>query len=107
MELPPYLANGGQRPSLHVGAGLVPLKRPDIILLSAIALWFLMSFGMEGSFGMVEDLNNSILATLGNAIAWVFLPLGFGKQPSAVATITGLIAKEKRSQHLWCGLWRL
>ncbi|MGI6403203.1 MAG: ferrous iron transporter B [Oscillospiraceae bacterium] len=97
MELPPYhwpTAGNVLRSMWERGWSFVK-KAGTIILLSAIALWFLMSFGMEGgSFGMVEDLNNSILATLGNAIAWVFLPLGFGNWPSAVATITGLIAKE-------------
>ena len=70
-------------------------KAGTIILLSAIVLWFLQGFGVEnGSFGMVEDLNNSILAAIGSAIAWLFVPLGWGDWQSAVATITGLIAKE-------------
>ena len=70
-------------------------KAGTIILLSSILLWFLQSFGVEnGSFGMVEDLNNSILAVIGSAIAWIFAPLGWGNWQSAVATITGLIAKE-------------
>lgn len=70
-------------------------KAGTIILLSAIILWFLQGFGSEnGSFGMVEDLNNSILAKIGSAIAWIFAPLGWGNWQSAVATITGLIAKE-------------
>lgn len=69
-------------------------KAGTVILLSAIILWFLMSFGFENGFGMVEDLNNSLLATVGNGIAWIFAPLGWGNWQSAVATITGLIAKE-------------
>ncbi len=70
-------------------------KAGTIILLSSIVLWFLQGFGFEdGSFKMVEDLNNSILAVIGNAIAWLFAPLGWGNWQSAVATITGLIAKE-------------
>ncbi|PWM46111.1 MAG: ferrous iron transport protein B [Clostridiales bacterium] len=70
-------------------------KAGTIILLSAVVLWFLMNFGMEsGTFGMVEDLNNSILAVIGNSIAWIFAPLGFGNWQSTVATFTGLIAKE-------------
>lgn len=70
-------------------------KAGTIILLSAIVLWFLQSFGVEnGSFGMVENLNNSVLAALGGLIAWIFTPLGWGNWQSAVATITGLIAKE-------------
>lgn len=70
-------------------------KAGTVILISSIILWFLKGFGFEnGSFGMVEDLNNSVLAWLGNCIAWIFIPLGFGNWESAVATITGLIAKE-------------
>lgn len=70
-------------------------KAGTVILLSSVILWSLQSFGFEnGSFGMVEDLNNSILAVIGNAIAWIFAPLGWGTWEGAVATITGLIAKE-------------
>ena len=74
-------------------------KAGTIILLSTIVLWFLMSFGWEsGSFGMVEELNNSILASIGSAIAWIFTPLGWTNAGEgwkmAVAAITGLIAKE-------------
>lgn len=69
-------------------------KAGTVILLSVIVLWFLMSFGFEDGFGMVENLNNSILARLGNVVAWIFIPLGFGNWQSTVATITGLIAKE-------------
>ena len=74
-------------------------KAGTIILLSTIVLWFLMGFGWEGgSFGMVEELNNSILAQIGSAIAWIFAPLGWTKAGEgwkmAVAAVTGLIAKE-------------
>ncbi len=70
-------------------------KAGTVILLSAILLWFLQAFGFEnGGFGMVEDLNNSILAKIGSAICWIFAPLGWGFWQAAVATITGLIAKE-------------
>ena len=74
-------------------------KAGTIILLSTIILWFLMSFGWEsGSFGMVEELNNSILSKIGSAIAWIFAPLGWTNLGEgwkmAVAAITGLIAKE-------------
>lgn len=69
-------------------------KAGTIILLSAIVLWFLMRFGYEEGFGMVEDLNNSLLARIGNAVAWIFAPLGWGTWEGAVATVTGLIAKE-------------
>ncbi len=74
-------------------------KAGTIILLSTIVLWFLMGFGWEnGGFGMVEELNNSILAKIGSAIAWIFAPLGWTKAGEgwkmAVAAVSGLIAKE-------------
>ena len=70
-------------------------KAGTVILISSIVLWFLQGFGVEdGSFGMVDDLNNSVLAKLGNIIAPIFAPLGFGDWKSAVAVVTGLIAKE-------------
>ena len=74
-------------------------KAGTIILLSTIVLWFLMGFGWEGgSFGMVEELNNSILAKIGSAIAWIFTPLGWTNAGEgwkmAVAAVSGLIAKE-------------
>lgn len=70
-------------------------KAGTVILLSSVILWFLQGFGVEnGSFGMVEDLNNSVLAIIGSAISWMFIPLGFGSWEYAVAIVTGLIAKE-------------
>ena len=76
-------------------------KAGTIILLSTIVLWFLMSFGwVDGKFGMLEaeQLNDSILASIGNVIAPIFAPLGWTKAGEgwkmAVAAITGLIAKE-------------
>ena len=70
-------------------------KAGTIILLSSILLWFLQAFGWEnGGFGMVDDMDNSILAAIGSAICIIFRPLGFGNWKATVATITGLIAKE-------------
>ena len=72
-------------------------KAGTIILLSTIVLWFLLGFGwIDGSFTMLEaeQLNDSILAKIGNVIAPIFAPLGFGNWKMAVATVTGLIAKE-------------
>ena len=74
-------------------------KAGTIILLSTIVLWFLMSFGWaDGGFGMVEELNDSILSKIGGAIAWIFTPLGWTQMGEgwkmAVAAVTGLIAKE-------------
>ena len=66
-----------------------------VILASTIALWFLQGFGFEdGVFGMVEDQDNSILAAVASAIAWIFAPQGFGNWRATVASISGLIAKE-------------
>lgn len=72
-------------------------KAGTIILLSTIVLWFLQGFGwVDGKFCMLEaeQLDSSILATIGNAIAWLFIPLGWGDWKMAVAAVTGLIAKE-------------
>lgn len=70
-------------------------KAGTIILLSTIVIWFLQSFGFEnGTFTMVEDMNYSLLAIIGQTFAWIFTPLGFGEWKAAVATITGLVAKE-------------
>ena len=76
-------------------------KAGTIILLSTIVLWFMMSFGwVDGSFSMLEaeELDHSVLAAVGNAIAWIFAPLGWTQGGEgwkmAVAAITGLIAKE-------------
>ncbi|MGN1180779.1 MAG: ferrous iron transport protein B [Suilimivivens sp.] len=72
-------------------------KAGTIILLSTIVLWFLMSFGwVDGSFGQLsaEQLDGSILAKIGSAISWLFIPLGWGDWKMAVAALTGLIAKE-------------
>ena len=72
-------------------------KAGTIILLSTIVLWFLMNFGwIDGSFGMLEaeQLDASILASLGSILAPLFVPLGWGDWKMAVAAVTGLIAKE-------------
>ena len=66
-----------------------------VILASTIVLWFLQGFGFEdGVFGMVEDQDNSILAAVASALAWIFAPQGFGNWRATVASISGLIAKE-------------
>ncbi len=101
MELPAYHwpTVGNVLRSVWERAWSFIKKAGTIILLSTIVLWFLMGFGWEGgSFGMVEELNNSILAKIGSAIAWIFAPLGWTKAGEgwkmAVAAVTGLIAKE-------------
>ena len=70
-------------------------KAGTVILLSTIFVWFTSGFGfVDGHFGMVEDLSDGILALIGQAIAWIFAPLGWGNWQAAVAAITGLVAKE-------------
>ena len=72
-------------------------KAGTIILLSTIVVWFLSFFGFtDEGFRMLEEdeISMSILATIGNAIAWIFAPLGWGNWQATVASITGLIAKE-------------
>ena len=72
-------------------------KAGTVILLSTIVVWFTSYFGwVDGQFRMLEDLelDHSILAKVGSAVAWIFTPLGWGNWKSAVAAITGLVAKE-------------
>ena len=72
-------------------------KAGTIILLSTIFVWFTTYFGFaDGSFRMLgeEEINHSILASIGGFLAWVFKPLGWGNWQAAVASITGLVAKE-------------
>lgn len=70
-------------------------KAGTVILLSTIFIWFTSNFGFaDGSFGMVDDLSQGLLADIGSAIAWIFTPLGWGNWQAAVAAITGLVAKE-------------
>lgn len=72
-------------------------KAGTIILLSTIFIWFTTYFGwVDGQFRMLEDMeiDHSILAMIGNGFAWIFAPLGWGDWKSAVAAITGLVAKE-------------
>ena len=72
-------------------------KAGTIILLSTIVVWFLTYFGsVDGTFRMLaeEEIGHSILAVIGNGFAWIFKPLGWGNWQAAVASITGLVAKE-------------
>ncbi len=72
-------------------------KAGTIILLSTILVWFTTYFGfVDGSFRMLseDEIDASILAIIGGAIAWIFQPLGWGTWQAAVASITGLVAKE-------------
>ena len=72
-------------------------KAGTIILLSTIVIWFLSNFGVaDGTFRMLEEeeVNLSILAKVGSVVSWIFIPLGWGNWQAAVASITGLVAKE-------------
>ncbi len=72
-------------------------KAGTIILLSTILVWFTTYFGfVDGTFRMLgeDEIGNSILAAIGNGLAWIFVPLGWGNWQATVASITGLVAKE-------------
>ena len=76
------------------------VKAGTIIFLSSMVIWFLLNFGFyEGSFGLLDPevddyIQYSLMAGLGNLLAWIFAPLGFGNWESTVTSITGLVAKE-------------
>ena len=95
MELPPYRipgASGVARSTLERSWSFVK-KAGTFILLASAIIWFLSSFSWNMS--MVDDINDSILAALGNAVTWIFVPLGWGTEwEFTVATVTGLMAKE-------------
>lgn len=100
MELPAYhapLASNVLRCTWERGWSFIK-RAGTVILLSTVILWFLQSYGFtDGVFGAVEDHNNSLLAAIGSAIAWVFYPLGWTGDmawKATVASFTGLIAKE-------------
>lgn len=99
MELPAYhmpTAGNVLRSMWERGWSFIK-KAGTIILLSTILVWFTTYFGwVDGQFRMLEDMeiDNSILAMIGNGIAWLFIPLGWGDWKASVAAITGLVAKE-------------
>lgn len=97
MELPPYRLPGLKtvlRSTWERGWSFIK-KAGTIILLSSIVIWALLRFGIEnGSLATVEVLENSFMARLGSLISWMFRPLGWDSWQAAVATITGLVAKE-------------
>ncbi len=97
MELPAYhvpAASNVLRSTWERGWSFIK-RAGTVILASSVVLWFLQAFGVvDGVFGMVEDNNTSLLAAIGNSIAFIFQPLGFGDWKATVATFTGLIAKE-------------
>ena len=97
MELPSYHMPTARNVLRSMGerGGSFIRKAGTVILLSTVVLWFLQAYGWEnGAFGAVSDINNSVLAAIGNGIAPLFAPLGWGNWQNAVASVTGLIAKE-------------
>ncbi len=102
MELPQYhlptlknvLLSTGDRVKAYI------VKAGTIIFLSSMVIWFLLNFGIQdGTFGLLDTeadgyIRYSLMAGLGNLLAWVFAPLGFGNWEGAVTSITGLVAKE-------------
>lgn len=97
MELPPYhppSLPGVLRATWERGWSFIK-RAGTVILLSSVVLWFLQGYGVvDGALAAVEDNNHSLLAAIGSFVAPVFSPLGFGNWKAAVATFTGLIAKE-------------
>ncbi len=97
MELPAYHAPAASnvlRATWERGWSFIK-RAGTVILLSSIIIWFLQAFGVEnGAFGMVADNNNSILAAIGSAVAFIFIPLGFGTWQATVGVVGGLVAKE-------------
>lgn len=97
MELPSYHTPTARNVLRSMGErGWSFIKKAGtVILLSTVVLWFLQTYGWEnGAFGAVSDINNSVLAAIGSAIAPLFAPLGWGNWQNTVASVTGLIAKE-------------
>lgn len=98
MELPSYHVPSATNVLRSTGErGWSFIKRAGTVILAAsVLIWFTSSFGfVEGSFTMVEDMDHSVLAAIGGAIAPLFAPLGFGTWQSTVATVMGLVAKEE------------
>ena len=97
MELPPYHAPAPSnifRSTWERGWSFIK-RAGTVILLSAVVIWFLQAFGVTSAgFGMVEDNNDSLLAAIGGAVAFIFAPLGFGIWQATVGVVGGLVAKE-------------
>ncbi|MCD8110355.1 MAG: ferrous iron transport protein B [Clostridiales bacterium] len=98
MELPAYhfptMKNVGH--SIWDRLKAFAKRAVTVYMLAAILVWFLSSFGwMNGAFGMVDSLDQSICYNIGNAIAWIFTPCGFDKWQAVIASILGLAAKEE------------
>ena len=97
MELPAYHIPSANTVLMHTWERLWGFikKAGTILFLACVIMWILSTFGFEnGSFGMVEDTENCLMAILGSALAWIFAPLGWGKWQCVAAAISGFSAKE-------------
>ncbi len=98
MELPPYhvpTVVNVLRGMWERGWSFIK-KAGTVITLASIFVWFTSTFGWaDGSFGMVEDMDHSVLARIGSFLSPIFAPLGFGNWQASVATVLGLVAKEE------------
>ena len=96
-ELPAYHIPSAKTVLMHTWERLWGFikKAGTILFLACVIMWILSTFGFEnGSFGMVEDTENCLMAILGSALAWIFTPLGWGKWQCVAAAISGFSAKE-------------
>ena len=97
MELPAYHIPSAKTVLMHTWERLWGFikKAGTILFLACVIMWILSTFGFEnGSFGMVEDTENCLMAILGSALAWILTPLGWGKWQCVAAAISGFSAKE-------------
>lgn len=97
MELPSYHIPSPRTVLLHVWERLKGfiIKAGTILFLACVVMWFLAGFGFaDGGFGLVEDSSDSLLAVIGDAIAPIFAPLGFGEWQPVAASLSGFTAKE-------------
>lgn len=95
MELPKYHMPAAKGVFIHMwerGKAFI-IKAGTVIFVASALIWFLSSFGFNNGFGMVKE-SDSLLAVIGNVLAPIFKPLGFGNWKAAVATVSGLLAKE-------------
>ena len=98
MELPAYHVPSIKNVLLHVWERVWAFlkKAGTILFLCCAVMWFLGAFGIvDGTFTLVEDVENSFLASIGNVFAWMFVPVGFGSWQAVAASISGFVAKEQ------------
>lgn len=98
MELPHYHFPTVQNiaRSMYERGSAFARKAVTVYMLASILVWFAASFGwVDGSFGLVDDMDDSVLYIIGNGVAWIFSPLGFARWEATVATLMGIVAKEE------------